>query len=219
MIRLSTALLLLPSMAVAEWTPRPAMFNYEATFAQCIANQEAPDLAFDCANLLADAYVLKRAVAWGALNCEGQDLLTCASPFENEGLPHIAMQIAVGIGCDATELSTFDPELPLDPDHCVSVASDIMIDEGVVPLVTEVRCTDETIECDDLAAIHVQLWEDEILNIIGEDPLIPDLMDLASQDCTSRAEGDTDAAANRNGLACIADEFASIWADLSQAIK
>lgn len=218
MLRLCAALVLLPAAAAADWAPRPAMFSYDATFAQCLIDPTAPDLAADCATRLADAYVLKRAVAWGAFHCADQDLMTCATPFEDQGLPHIAVQIAVGVGCNGSDIASSDPKLRLDPEHCVSIAADIMIDEGVVPLSTQITCIDgNRLECDDLAAFHTQYWEDEILAMTGQDPLILDLLDRSALDCAQSVAGDTLNSLYHAGLTCVSDRYAAIWADLKHA--
>lgn len=212
---IGASLFCMPAIAAADWAPRPAIFTYDATFAICTSDPTAPDLALRCADELTAAYVLKRAVAQAAYACGNTALADCPAPFEDEGLPAIAVRIAVDVGCDANDVSTLtNGTIPRD--HCIAVASDIMLDEGVVPIDTNISCGNEWSECDDLAVIHTQLWEDAVFGMMGDDPLILDLLDRTAQECAAETQGTTFSASYTDGLGCIAGGTASIWADIAQ---
>ena len=215
MLRPIFLLALIPTSAAADWSPRPLMFTYEATFDLCL-NTPTPEPARACAEALRTAYVLKRAVAWAAFKCHPEDLSTCAIPFEDEGLPHIAMRIAVDVACDATDVLLLGDD-PIPPNHCISVASDIMIDEGVVPLFTEISCGIDWIECGDLANINAAFWVDQVDLAAPDDPVISDLQARNVNECTARASETGGWGNDLTALDCLAQRSAALWADLSSS--
>ncbi|KAG1647726.1 hypothetical protein GQR58_030378 [Nymphon striatum] len=186
MFRFALILLLLPTIAAADWSPRPSMFHYDATFANCTAVPDDNDLARTCDRAIANAYVLKRAVALATQKCFPESIATCALPFEDEGLPAIAAQIAVDAGCDATNVLDLPEDEPLPADHCISIASDIMIDEGVM----------------DAAA--------------QDDPAFAaDLQSRNREDCAEEAREIGSWAVIMDAMICEADRSAALWADLA----
>lgn len=155
------------------------------------------------------AFALKRAVAWGAYKCHPEDLATCAAPFEDEGLPAVAVQIAVDTGCDSTDLAALARDTPLSRDHCVTIASEIMIDEGVVPVFSDVICSAGDDTCTTLSAIHLDLWSDAIAALSSSD-----LTEIRKTDAANTCR---DRYLDAWGpLDCAASRFAEIWADLAQ---
>ena len=219
MLRYLAALLtlpcvILPTPGAADWAPRPHLFSYDATFAQCTRLPVAGDPARDCADRLAAAYALKRAVARAAQACDDTPLPDCPAPLEQEGLPAIAARIAGDIGCQATPLAQVAADTALPQDHCVSVAADIMVDEGVVPVDTAIPCGPGATECQALAAIHAALWADAVRQSAGDDPTIADLQARNAADCLAQADAapaeDADLAAQR----CLARRSAALWIDL-----
>lgn len=185
------------------------MFSYDATFDLCTADPTAPDLAATCADALNAAYVLKRAVAWAVYTCQPESIAACAAPFEAEGLPAVAARIAVDTGCDATDIATWPQNAPLLNNHCVAVASDIMIDEGVVPVFAEITCGLLGDECRDLHRIHATLWLDAVLAMSDSD-LTQLRLTIAGDDCTA---SDIDFTIL---VECDVDRLAEIWANLAQ---
>lgn len=214
MFRLILPLALMPTIAAADWSPRPLMFSYDATLDVCLTGP-ADDLAGACADALTAAYTLKRAVAWATVKCHPEDLSTCAIPFEDEGLPHVAVRIAVDVACDATDVLQLD-EGPIPQDHCISIASDIMIDEGVVPLFTDIGCGIDWIECGDLANIHAAFWVDQVDLAAPADPVINDLQVRNANECGAQAAVNGGWATDLNALECLAARSAALWADLAQ---
>jgi len=213
MLRLIPLLALMPTAAAADWAPRPAMFSYDAVFDLCIADPAAPDLARACERRLAAAYALKRATVLATNECYPDDLATCAAPFEDQGLPAISMRIAVDVGCDATDLTTLDGPLPRD--HCAAIASDIMIDEGVVPLFIDISCGIDWIECGDLADINAAFWVAQTDAIAPDDPFIDDLQARNFNVCTAESLNIQGWGQDLNALECIAAGSAAIWADIT----
>lgn len=216
MFRLFAPLALLPGLAHADITPRPLMFTFDATLATCLADQNSDDLAGDCAQAITAAYALKRAVAWGVLNCTGQDLRDCAAPFENEGLPHIAVRIAADVGCETTDITQLATLTPLPQNHCITVASDIMIDEGVVPLVNEIACGLDRTECSELAQIHAAFWVDQVDILAPGDATINDLQMRNAAECQAVSVTTGGWASDLAALDCLAEKSAALWADLVQ---
>lgn len=215
MFRLLALLALFPSVAAADWSPRPLMFTYNATLDACLAEPDRPNLAQSCADALAAAYALKRAVAWAAFKCLPENLATCAGPFEEEGLPAVAVQIATDVGCDSTDVSQLPDSDPLPPNHCISVASDIMIDEGVVPLVTDIACGVQWIECGELAQINAAFWVDQVDLAAPADATINDLQIRNIADCDATARDTGGWATDLDALTCLADRSAALWADIT----
>ncbi|HCP82689.1 MAG TPA: hypothetical protein DIT67_14385, partial [Octadecabacter sp.] len=202
--------------AAADWSPRPAMFSYDATFENCKANPDTGNLAASCEGEITGAYVLKRAVAWAAFKCFPESFATCALPFEDEGLPAIAARIAVDAGCDATNVLDLPEDEPLPADHCISIASDIMIDEGVVPLNTDVSCGIHWIECGDITLINASFWADQVDRITQNDPeFANDLQTRNREDCAQEAREIGNRAVLRDGLICEAERSAALWSDLT----
>ena len=216
MFRLALILLLLPTFAAADWSPRPTMFSYDATFANCMANPSAENLASTCDRAITSAYVLKRAVTWAAVNCFPEGFATCAAPFEDEGLPAIAAQIAVGAGCDATNVLNLPEDKPLPADHCITITSDIMIDEGVVPLNTEIMCGIHWIECGDISLINATFWAEQVDAASQDDPAFSaDLQSRNREDCAQEAREIGSWAVVMDAMICEADRSAALWADLA----
>lgn len=211
MIRLILTLIIVPTFAAADWAPRPSMFTYGATLDQCTAQPDTPDLARFCEDALNAAYALKRAVARATFKCHPESLSTCAAPFENEGLPAIAARIAVDVGCDATDVRALSEDAPIPSNHCISVTSDIMIDEGVVPLFTEMSCG---IECDEIAQINATFWVDQVDLVAPDDAVVTDLQMRNIADCGGGTANTGTWAEDRAALDCVADRAAALWADL-----
>ena len=211
-------LALFPTYAAAEWSPRPAMFSYDATFNTCTADPTAPDLAQTCADALAAAYALKRSVARAFFACHPQSLSTCAAPFEDEGLPAIAARIAVDAGCDAMDVTRLDQWATFSPDHCITVISDIMIDEGVVPIDTNIACRTERSECGALAGLNLTFWVQAVIMAAKGDALIADIQARNFTDCNMRAQDTTPQrrAFDVQSMGCAANRSAALWADLTQ---
>lgn len=210
-------LLFWPTFAAADWAPRPSFFSYDAAFALCTAEPNMPNPAETCKDRLSAAYVLKRAVAWATYRCHPESLTTCTLPFEDEGLPAIAAQIAVSAGCDDTDLTLLPEGAPIPPDHCAAITSDIMFDEGVVPLMTEITCNADWIECGELAKIHADLWSRAALSAAGNDTdLVEDLQSRNEADCSADARSTDSKATELARLQCQAIRSASLWADLAR---
>ncbi len=216
MFRLALILLLLPTIAAADWSPRPSMFRYDATFANCTATPDDSDLARACDRAITNAYVLKRAVAWATQKCFPESIATCALPFEDEGLPAIAAQIAVDAGCDATNVLDLPEGEQLPADHCISIASDIMIDEGVVPLNTDISCDINGIECGDISLINATFWAEQVDAAAQDDPVFAaDLQSRNREDCAEEAREIGSWAVVMDAMICEADRSAALWADLT----
>ena len=215
MKRLIFALLFLPTFAAADWSPRPLMFTYDATFEVCLQQPHARNLARSCEEALAAAYVLKRAVAWATFNCNAESIASCAEPFENEGLPAIAARIAVDTGCVATDVLALPEGEPIPPDHCITVASDIMIDEGVVPLSTEISCGIHWIECGEIAQLNAAFWADQVDLAAPDDLTVSDLQARNFNACGAEAAEVGGWATELNAMECLAARSAELWADLA----
>ena len=200
----------LPCAALAEWAPRPSLFDFAATLDVCAALPERANLAAACAEKLAASFALKSAVARAAFICRPQNLASCAAPFEDEGLPAIAMRIATDMGCDATDVLALDPDAPLARDHCITIAADIMIDEGVVPLYTDIACGPRGTDCDPLADINAAFWVAQVARAAPDDPAILDLQQRNAADCGATGDGRD----GHDALMCLADRSASLWADI-----
>ncbi len=206
-MRCLTALLaLMPLTATAGDTLDPRLFNYDATLATCLTDPTAPDLAQSCAETLTSAYILRRAIARAAARCTDLPLQDCPAPFEEQGLPAIAVRIATDVGCDATPVADL-AATPLSPDHCISIAADIMFDEGVVPLDTGLACVRGR-DCADIAALNAAFWTDAVDALADGDPTIRDLQARNTASCRTNRASDTTA------QTCIANRAAVLWADL-----
>ncbi len=215
MIRIALVLCVLwPLSAAAEWAPRPSMFSYEATFALCTSDPAAPPQTEDCADLLAAAYALKRAVLKAAYDCADLPLSECPAPLEDQGLPAIAARIASDIGCDPTSVTALPEDEPLPLDHCANVTADIMIDEGVVPVLTDIECTEPAAECRELAMIHATLWIDAADVVAEGDPTIDDLQARNVNDCLASVTT-TGVQAELDAMSCMASRAAALWSDLA----
>lgn len=218
MLRILALLALLPTYASADWSPRPNMFTYDATFANCTADPAAADLARTCADALGSAYVLKRAVALATVKCHPEDLATCAVPFEDEGLPAIAMRIAVDSGCDATDVLRLPEGEVIPPNHCITVASDIMIDEGIVPLYTQISCGVIWIECGDLANIHATFWAQQVQAATPDNSanLTQMRQETARLECNAEGRAGGGWSTTLVTQECLTQRNAALWADLAQ---
>jgi len=208
------ALALMPLNADAGSDIHPLLFSYHATLATCLTDPAAPDLAGRCAEALKAAYILRRATARAAAACTGVALQDCPGPFEEEGLPAISVRIATDVGCDATPIANL-PDLPVDGDHCISIASDIMFDEGVIPLDTTLACTRGT-DCIDIARLNAAFWAEQI---ITDDPTLKDLHARNAADCgvTRTAQADQSApltSTTEAAFTCYAERSAALWADV-----
>lgn len=211
-------LALLPAAAAAQSVPNPAVFSYDTAFARCTDNPNAPDLFETCDAILSGAYVLNRAVALSFEQCSPTQLRDCALPFEDAGLPAFGIQIAADIGCDTTAFALFSEFDPLPAEHCITFTSDILADEGAVPLDTFVACSRINDECDQLAFVHYQLWNQALLALANgprHDPTIRDLLGrqlmVCGGDPTTATDADllTDVFAN-----CMSNGISQIWRDL-----
>jgi len=215
MFRWAVLFILLPFAANADWAPRPSLFGYAAAFDLCTADPTADDLAASCAQRLAAAYVLKRAVAEAAYACATTPLADCPAPFEDAGLPAIAAWIADDMGCDGTPVAGLARDEPFPPDHCVSITADIMGDEGVVPLENEVTCAEDGVECQELAMLHALLWMDAVDAISDSDATIDDLQARNVNLCLAETTA-IGPAAEIEAMTCIADRASALWADLAE---
>lgn len=194
------------------WSPAPTLFDYAAVFATCQAEPEAPDLPDTCADLITSAYVLNRAVARAAHACGARSLDTCATPFEDEGLPAIAVQIAAATGCDDTDPALLPWDKPLPADHCVQLAAHIMLDEGVTPLDDTVTCDGTGTECDQLARLHARLWADHLRTTVPDRNR--DTIDRMIAETPAVCASQSDARRwNADGVMCEARVLARIWQD------
>jgi hypothetical protein len=211
MFRILFILALIPNLAAAELSLRPSIFSYQATFDQCTINPALVS-SVDCADSLHGAYVLHRAVVWAMLDCADVTLADCAAPFEGNGLPAVAARIAAQAGCDRSSLAALEAGDPLVPDHCITVITDILRDEGVVPFIQEITCAGPATDCHDLARIHEVLW-------------LRTISTLSESDLTrvrTQTVFDTCKADGLGTLAfydCGTNRYATIWADLAQQIE
>ena len=135
--------------------------------------------------------------------------------MEDQGLPAIAARIAADILCDATPVADLPTDAPLPLDHCANVTADIMIDEGVVPLITDIDCNEPATECRELAMIHATLWIDAADALADGDPTIDDLQARNVNDClagvtTFGVQAELDA------MSCLAERSAALWSDLAR---
>ncbi len=209
MFRLIALFALMPTLAAAEWSPRPLMFSYEATFARCTADPSMPDLGAACFDILTASYALKRAVAEASVDCNSVAFDTCDVPFAEKGLPATAARIAFDTGCDASDIKLFPASATLPQDHCVTVTSDILSDEGVVPLQTNVACRPQKSECIAINRLNANLWRSAIRTLSDSDTTT-DRVSAVSAACRR------DNPAAMDLYTCQVNEFAAIWADLSQ---
>lgn len=216
MFRIITLFALFPTMAAADWAPHPTMFNYDASFANCTADLDAPDIFTLCADEITTAYVLKRAVANAAYACADRPLATCTAPFEDEGLPAIALQIALDAQCEVGDVASAVEFTEFGPDNCITIASDIMLDEGVVPVDTDISCRNLGDECDYLSFIQVSFWTNLLIPLGREDPTISDLNGRNIIDCGIQKFTPVFAAFSREAIDCFSTRSATLWADISQ---
>ena len=212
MLRCLTLLMCMPTLAAAEWSPDfGRSFSYDATFDRCILDPEAIDLA-QCQSFLAGTFDLNRAVADAVLACGDTPLRECPLPFEDAGLPAIAVRIAVDSLCDATDPRTFEAFTPLPEDHCVTMISDILGDEGVVPLLDTPTCTIDSLECTDIIEIHAKYWFQSVL-ALADTPNTKLRIDDGWNACME--VDPTDPAVT----ICHTQRLADIWSDLSQNMQ
>ena len=213
MFRSLSLLALLPTAAFAEWEPLPRGFQYDASFERCTIDPARIDTD-ECAAIFRNAFLVNRAVASAVSECGTQPLDTCAIPFEDRGLPAIAARIATDSACDATPAATFPAFAPLPPDHCITMISDILRDEGVVPLdappLEAANCGLDPVTCQDLRAIQGTYWYQSVIELADSD-LTRMRSDTAWDTCLSQAP--TDEAVETCHMAALA----TIWADLTQA--
>ncbi|MDA9207382.1 hypothetical protein N9O61_00715 [Octadecabacter sp.] len=210
---------LLPTTIAAQAAPNPAVFTYDAAFGQCTQNPDATDLVSTCREILADAYILKRAVAQAFEMCTPTKLRDCALPFEDAGLPAFGIQIAADVGCDTTDFTLFSEFDPLTPEHCITFTSDILADEGAVPLDTTLDCFAIINECRELAFLQYRLWNQALINIQDghvHGPTIRDLLARQSTGCEKTHSDPLDSERLPAAFAdCMSDGIAQIWRDLS----
>jgi len=215
MFRLGLLFLLLPAAAAAEWAPHPSLFNYETVFEMCTTNTKAEDLVARCAEDIEAAYVLKRAVAEAAYACANTPLSECPGPFEDAGLTAIAPWIANDMGCEGTPIGAMPTDVPLPPDHCVTVTADILFDEGVVPIFAELECGADNMECLELAVINATLWTEAVNALSDDDPTIDDLQARNVNDCLAGITN-IGMAGEQEAMTCIAERAAALWVDLKE---
>jgi hypothetical protein len=213
MFRLIPLLCLLPTYAAADWSPLPRAFDYTAVFDRCTIDPTRVD-PDECATLFHDAFILNEAVANAVADCTAPSLAACDAQFEDIGLPAIAARIAVDSACEQTPAATFPPFTHLSPDHCITMISDILRDEGVVPLDAPLHsvgnCALRDLDCEDLHIIHGEYWYRAVIALSDTD-LTRFRSDTEWNECMSTSP--TDAAVYH----CHAAALATIWADLSQA--
>jgi len=212
-------LALFPNFAIAQWAPRPTLFNYDASFTRCSENPNLDSLVATCTNHLVSAYVLRRAVAQAFQQCGNTPLRECALPFENAGLPAFGAQIAADVGCETTDITTLEQDEPLSPDHCVSITADILSDEGALPLDTSLDCSAHIDACLEIASIQQKLWEDALQALENGplyDPTIRDLQKRLQDDCRATVPQNTPAGDISN---CISTGTAEMWRDLIHEIQ
>lgn len=211
-------LVLIPTQGLADWRPSPVIFSYAAAFDQCRLDPDAPDLVVRCDATLADAYALKRAVARAALVCAEIPLKDCPLPFEDEGLPAIAVRIAVDAGCNQSLVAALPADTPLPADHCISMAADIMGDEGVVPLDNTLDCTGEENDCLALARVQTRLWTRAVVELENgplNDPMIDDLAGRVPDNCAAEQTNGEDDAEGLAFFHCVSEGYAALWRDLT----
>jgi hypothetical protein len=216
MYRLLAILALWPTLATADWSPRPSMFTYEATFKICFADPTAPNIATTCSDALNAAYVLKRAVAWAVYKCHPESIATCSGPFVDEGLPAIAAQIAVDTGCDVTDVTLLYESDQFSPNHCITVASYIMLDKGVVPLYTHIECRDDLDECGYLSFVNVSFWVDQVAIAAPSDTTFNILQDRNITECGVEKFFPLTEPFSLDATNCFAERTAMLWAYLAQ---
>jgi len=215
MRKLLMILAVLPTAAAAQWAPSPALFSYEASFASCTEDLSADSFVAECTAQMTSAYILKRAVAQGFQQCLGTPLRDCAIPFEDAGLPAFGVQIAADIGCETTDLRTLAQDTPMSPDHCVTIASDILSDEGALPLDTAFNCDIDIQACIELALVQRQLWNtalDGLENGPQHDPTIRDLLGRVQTDCQTTPTNVPPLEPQFSN--CVSDGASQIWRDL-----
>lgn len=208
MIRLIFLAVLLPSIATAEWTPLPGSLSYDASFERCKIDARNVDVA-QCDEVLRKAFDLNRAVVAAVQACETGALATCPQAFEDQGLPAIAARIAAGAACDNRNVAEFARLTPLPDDHCITMISDILRDEGVVPFKMQTTCDLINLDCADLIYIQRVLWVQEI-ETLSDSPLTRLRLDEAWDACLDE-HGDTD-----DLHTCHLGALADIWSDLAQ---
>jgi len=190
-----TTLTLAPTIAKAEWAPSPTQFSFETAFVSCTANPTVDE-------------------------CGTESLATCALPFEDRGLPAFGAQIAESAGCDHTALEDLPTDTLMSPDHCVSIASDILSDEGAVPLETGIECSHSNSECVILAGVQHQHWQLALVQLDNgpsNDPTSRDLLGRIIAECaeTSDASNIENAALrDKMSIDCASTGMAQLWRDL-----
>lgn len=209
MFRCVLLLCALPAAAMAEWSPTPYAFSYDAAFARCTADPARIGVT-ECRDFLNGAYVLNRAVVNAVTACDTATLSACPVAFEDQGLPAIAARIAEDAACEAKPTDQLPALTPLPNDHCITMISDILRDEGVVPFDTDITCTGPQAECVALQEVHSLLWIDAITALSDSD-LTKMRLETSFLTCYgTRSSRDT---VGDCYLAALAD----IWADLAQA--
>ncbi len=207
-------LTILPTASVGQWAPKPDLFTYDASFADCTADATGDDLVARCTAILATAFVLKREVALAFQQCLDVPLRDCAAPFENAGLPAFGAQIAAGIGCDMSDMTLYPADTALPPDHCVAITGDILADEGAIPLDGNLECTG-TFTCIELAAIQQQLWLNALMQLENgpvNDPTSRDLLGRVGEECQSIPTGTE--VGTLSQIECLAQGTSLLWRDL-----
>lgn len=118
------------------------------------------------------------------------------------------MKIAIEAGCDNHDPASLPEGLPLHDNHCISLSSDIMIDEGVVPLDTIITCDQTGDECIGLIRLQSWIWRRAIADLSSSDLTIIRARTVLD-DCL-RDSPDTLAMYD-----CRVECFAEIWVDLT----
>lgn len=197
-----------PGVVRAEWTPSPFMFDLQASFDQCLQEKIDPNDLSSCGDRLANAFLLHRAVIRAVSACGPAQLGSCPIPFEEEGLPAIAAEIALTMGCEASVPSEMPPNRPLPPEDCARVIGDILIDEGVVPLDADWSCASEPETCLDIMEIHARYWQLAAFDASEGSRLIGRILEQSGAACAAEKQDEVAIST------CIAQEAAEIWIDL-----
>jgi len=173
------------------------------------------------AYLMRQSFVLKRAVVAATQACLGENLNTCALPFEDQGLTAIAARIAAGTGCENTDLADWQEFIPFPENHCAPLIADILADEGVVPLNTDVPCDSDGSACVALAQQQRVLWAKAVIELENgplQDPTVHETIRAINRDCRQydiSNQTDNIRVGFEKAALCEADGMARLWQDLT----
>lgn len=209
MFRILILLTLIPTYAAADWSPLPRAFTYDATFAGCTVDPTRVDVE-ECAARLRAAFDLNSAVAHAVESCGNTPLAECPEAFEDQGLPAIAARIASDTGCSGVQTTSFARFTPLPTDHCITMISDILRDEGVVPLREGRPCTSRNLDCTDLRDIHAAFWYGAVLSL-SDTPLTMLRLDDGWTTCSDAHPAEAEV------MRCHIANMADIWTELTLA--